>query len=81
MPPITFIEFMGYEGKINEEFMDSVHLARTASNIIKNRGELNARANDSKSIIKTDYNYSTKEFKKRTKRKNKFPPSNLDSYL
>ncbi len=60
--PKKFAQFMGYKGDIYHEFMENVHLARTASYIRDSEERLIEKCLESVESIKRDFNYSSSEF-------------------
>jgi len=71
LDPVSFANFFGFEGKILEEFLRTVNLAKVAiydeliRQILTNFSETN------KSILRDKFNYSQNEFHKYLKSKNK----------
>ena len=64
LDPISFSNFMGYEGEIRKAFLETIKLTKEGT--WKDNGSkemLERMANESKNIIREKYNYGQKEFK------------------
>ena len=61
LDPLSFADFIGYNGKLRQEFINCVELAKNATWDDDSREKLKKLANHSKGIIKKYYNFGQKE--------------------
>ena len=61
LDPLSFADFIGYNGELRQEFINCVELAKKATWNDDTREKLKKLANQSKEIIKKYYNFGQKE--------------------
>jgi len=71
LDPISFANFFGFDGKVLEEFLRTVKLAKVAIYDELIRQVLTNFSETNKKILREEFNYSQKEFQKFMESKNK----------